>query len=47
MPLTSLYYQEQSLSEGVPIYSEEIAKMADENLVEFLNTAIHKGQTKK
>ena len=45
--LTSLYYPEQSLSEGVELYSNEIGKMAEENLIEMLNTAIHKGQTKK
>ena len=47
VPLTSLYYPEQSLTEGQSVYADEIAKMADENLVEFLNTSIHKGQTKK
>ena len=47
VPLTSFYYVEQSLSEGVAIYSNEISKMVDDNLVEFINTSIHKGQTKK
>lgn len=45
--LTSLYYPEQSLQDGIPVYSNEIAKMSEENLVEFINTSIHKGQTKK
>ena len=45
--LTSLYYPEQSLSEGLELYSNEIGKMADENLIEMLNTSIHKGQSKK
>lgn len=45
--LTSLYYPEQALSEGVEIYANEISKMENENLIEMLNTAIHKGQTKK
>ena len=45
--LTSLYYPEQSLSEGLEIYANEIAKMENENLVEMLNTSIHKGQAKK
>ena len=38
--LTSLYYPEQSMSEG-------ISKMEEDNLIEMINTAIHKGQTKK
>ena len=45
--LTSLHYSEQSASEGIPIYSNEITKMADDNLIEFINTSIHKGQNKK
>ena len=45
--LTSLYYPEQSASEGISIYANEMSKMADDNLVEFLNTSIHKGQNKK
>ena len=45
--LTSLYYPEQALSEGLEIYANEIAKMEKENLVEMLNTSIHKGQSKK
>ena len=45
--LTSLYYPEQSLSEGLTIYQNEISKMSDENLIEYINTSIHKGQTKK
>ena len=45
--LTSLYYPEQSDSEGIPIYANEISKMAEDNLVEFINTSIHKGQNKK
>lgn len=45
--LTSLYYPEQSMSEGIPIYSNEISKMEEDNLIEMINTAIHKGQTKK
>ena len=38
---------EQALSEGVEIYANEITKMENENLIEMLNTAIHKDQTKK
>ena len=45
--LTSLYYPEQSLSEGLEIYANEIEKMESENLIELLNTSIHKGQSKK
>lgn len=45
--LTSLYYPEQSLSEGVQIYANEIEKMEEQNLIEMLNTSIHKGQSKK
>ena len=45
--LTSLYYPEQSDSEGIPIYANEISKMAEDNLVDFINTSIHKGQNKK
>ena len=45
--MTSLHYSEQSASEGIPIYSNEITKMADDNLIEFINTSIHKGQNKK
>ena len=45
--LTSFYYPEQSLSEGVNIYQNEISKMADDNLIEFINTSIHRGQSKK
>ena len=45
--LTSLYYPEQSLSEGVEIYANEIEKMEAENHIEFINTSIHKGQSKK
>ena len=45
--LTSLYYPEQSLSEGLEIYANEIEKMESENLIEMLNTSIHKGQSKK
>ena len=45
--LTSLYYPEQSESEGFSIYANEISKMADDNLIEFINTSIHKGQSKK
>ncbi|MBO7582601.1 MAG: helix-turn-helix transcriptional regulator [Treponema sp.] len=45
--LTSLYYPEQSLTEGLSIYANEISKMAEENLIEFINTSIHKGQAKK
>ena len=45
--LTSLYYPEQSLSEGLEIYSNEITKMENDNLIEMLNTSIHKGQSKK
>ena len=45
--LTSLYYPEQSLSEGVPIYANEIEKMQAENHIEMINTSIHKGQHKK
>lgn len=45
--LTSLYYPEQSLSEGMSIYANEISKMEKDNLVEMINTAIHKGQAKK
>lgn len=45
--LTSLYYPEQSSSEGIPIYAKEIEKMAEDNLIEFINTSIHKGQNKK
>lgn len=45
--LTSFYYPEQSLSEGLNIYQNEISKMADDNLIEFINTSIHRGQSKK
>ncbi len=45
--LTSLYYPEQSLSEGLEIYANEISKMENENIIEMLNTSIHKGQSKK
>ena len=45
--LTSLYYPEQSDPEGIPIYANEISKMAEDNLVDFINTSIHKGQNKK
>ena len=45
--LTSLYYPEQSLAEGVEIYAKEIEEMVSENLIEMLNTSIHKGQNKK
>lgn len=45
--LTSLYYPEQSLSEGLEIYAKEIEKMVDENHIEMINTSIHKGQSKK
>ena len=45
--LTSFYYPEQSLSEGLNIYQNEISKMADDNLLEFINTSIHRGQSKK
>ncbi|EID86345.1 putative transcriptional regulator [Treponema sp. JC4] len=45
--LTTLYYIDQSESEGIPIYQDAIYRMADENLLEFLNTSIHKGHTKK
>ena len=45
--LTSLYYPEQSEEEGLSIYANEISKMADENLIDFINTSIHKGQSKK
>ncbi len=45
--LTALYYPEQSLSEGLEIYSNEITKMENDNLIEMLNTSIHKGQLKK
>lgn len=45
--LTSLYYPEQSLSEGLEIYANEIEKMEEQNLIEMLNTSIHKGQSKK
>ena len=45
--LTALYYPEQSLSEGLEIYSNEITKMENDNLIEMLNTSIHKGQSKK
>ena len=45
--LTSLYYPEQSLSEGLEIYANEIEKMENDNLIEMLNTSIHKGQSKK
>ena len=45
--LTSLYYPEQSLSEGIQIYANEIEKMEEQNLIEMLNTSIHKGQSKK
>ena len=45
--LTSLYYPEQSLSEGIQVYGNEIEKMADENHIEMINTSIHKGQSKK
>jgi transcriptional regulator with XRE-family HTH domain len=45
--LTSLYYPEQSDSEGLSIYANEISNMVEDNLIEFLNTSIHKGQNKK
>jgi len=45
--LLPLYYPEQSLSEGLEIYANEIEKMESENLIEMLNTSIHKGQSKK
>ena len=45
--LTSLYYPEQSLAEGLELYSKEIEEMVSENLIEMLNTSIHKGQNKK
>ena len=45
--LTSLYYPEQSFSEGLSIFSNEISKMSEENIIEFINTSIHKGQNKK
>ena len=45
--LTSLYYPEQSESEGISIYANEISKMAEDNIIEFINTSIHKGQNKK
>ena len=45
--LTSLYYPEQSLSEGMSIYANEISKMEKDNLVEMINTAIHKLQYQK
>lgn len=45
--LTSLCYPEQSLSEGLEIYANEIEKMENDNLIEMLNTSIHKGQSKK
>ncbi len=45
--LTSLYYPEQSLSEGLEIYAKEIEKMVEENHIEMINTSIHKGQAKK
>lgn len=45
--LKSLYYPKQSDSEDIPIYANEISKMAEDNLVKFINTSIHKGQNKK
>ena len=45
--LTSFHYPEQSESEGLSIFANEISKMEEDNLIEFLNTSIHKGQNKK
>ena len=45
--LTTLYFIGHDETEGIPVFANAISKMAEENLIEFLNTSIHKGQTKK